>query len=1037
MKMKKLTLTFFLMLSMMSMALAQMKVSGKISDAAGEALVGASVVEKGTNNGVITDVDGNFAITVKEGSSLQVSMVGFTAQDVSVGGQSVINLTMAEGGALTELVVTALGITREKKALGYATQELKGADITAAPEVSAIQNLSGKIAGLTLTRGSYGPGSSTRVTIRGERSIVGDNQPLYVVDGVPLDNSSNGSGPAEFNGTDNGDGISNINPDDIETISVLKGPNAAALYGARANNGAIVITTKKGAAGRTSVSFSTNFSTESPSYVLKSQKLYGQGEAGKYAATDNSWGPKIDTGVFVYNGKSYKMEAQDHAGAFFNSGNTWNNNLAIASGNEKIQTRFSISNLTSNGIIPNNTLSRTNITLRGTVNLTSKLSLDAKVSYLIQEHKNRPAGGEEASNAYSDIVRMPTTVPLSSVKDSFERIVNGAPVQNFYVQNSIIGNPWWMVNKQQLLEKRNRLIGLVSAEYKLTPDLSFIGRVGLDKTADDFERKWYAGTPTQLTNNSAAGDYSTSFFNVQEFNIEGLARYTKKVTSDIGIGLTAGANLRKFERQSGFSASGGLDYLNLFTFNNAIRRNAGASSPGNKEVQSVYAMANFSFKDYLFIDVTGRNDWSSTLSAANRFYFYPSVSLSAVLSEMIALPDAISFAKLRASYAQVGNDTDPYQLQQYLNPVAGVVGTVLSNSSVRVIGDNLKPQQTAALEAGFELKFLKNRVGIDFSYYQTNTINQIISIPLKPSSGFNSQLINAGDIQNSGIELMLNLTPVKTTNFRWDMNLNFAKNTNKVIALNEGIENYGISSNRISKTTAKVGERLGELYVLGYQRDASGKVIVDTTRGLPVLTPGQDVYVGNINPDWTAGLNNVLTFKGFRLDFLFDYRSGGAVVSHTQAVLHGLGKAEATTVNRDGTDKDGKNYVVDGSIGVKDATSGKWSGSGTNAKAVTAESYWKFMGGRGTPVGEAFAYDATVLRLRQLSVSYVLPKTILGNSVVKGVTVGVYGRNLWFSAKAAPFDPEVALNSGLGGQGVDFYAPPSSRTIGVNLNVTF
>ena len=1030
MKMKRLQLTFLLLFGIVTFALAQMKVSGKISDPSGEPLVGASIVEKGTTNGAVTDTEGNFSLTVKENSTVQVSMVGFGTQDIVVGSQSVLNVTMTEGTALNEVIVTALGISREKKSLGYSAQDIKGSDLTAAPEVSPINNLNGRIAGLTITRGTYGPGSSTRVVLRGERLIAGDNQPLYVIDGMPMDNSQSGGGPGEFNGADNGDGISNLNPDDIENISVLKGANAAALYGSRANNGAIVITTKKGAAGRTAVTYSTNFSTDAPTYKLKPQSIYGQGDGGKFSATDNSWGPKMDTASFVYNNKTYKMSPQDHLGSLLQNGNTWNNNLSISAGNDRIQTRFSVSNLQSKGIIPGNELNRTNFDLRTTAKLTDALSIDTKINYLVQEHKNRPSGGEEASNAYSDAIRMPTSVPLESVRDSFEIIKDGKPTNNFYVQGSIIGNPWWMINRIQLSEKRNRITALVSADYKLMDGLSVIGRVGLDKYFDNTERKIFAGTPTQLVSgSSAAGDFSTGYFNVQEFNAELLARYTTKLTSDVGLTVTGGTNLRKFKSESGFAATGGLDFLNLFTFNNGLLKNTGAS-PSEKEVQSIYGMASFDYKNYLYLDITGRNDWSSTLPVANRSYFYPSVSLSAVVSEMIKMPDFVSFGKIRASYAQVGNDISPYQLQQYLQPATGVVGTILTNNSTRIIGDDLKPQLTESLELGADFKFLNNRLGIDVTYYKTNTINQVLGIALKPSSGFSTQLINAGDIQNSGIEVLFTGTPVKTKDLRWDVTINFAKNTNKVLRLTEGVENFGFAPNRISKTTAKVGDRLGEVFVKGFLRDtASGAILVDSATKAPRFTKGQDVYVGNIAPDWTAGISNAISYKGVKLDFLFDYRSGGVVVSHTQAILAGLGKAEITA-NRDAP------YIVQGvNSTLKDKVA--VSVGSTNTLTTTTENYYKAIGGRGAPIGEAFTYDATVLRLRQVTLSYALPKSTFSNSkLFKSAVIGVYGRNLWFSSKA-PFDPEIALNTGINGQGIDFYAPPSNSSIGFNLNVGF
>jgi TonB-linked SusC/RagA family outer membrane protein len=1035
--MKKRLHLLLCLLLFSTLGFAQSKISGVVNDENGSPLVGAIIVEKGTTNGTATDVDGKFSLNTESGATLVVSFVGFTAQEISVANQTSFDVILKENTGLNEVVVTALGISREKKSLGYAVQELSGADITAAPEVSPIQNLAGQIAGLTLTKGTYGPGSSTRVILRGERLVGGDNQPLYVIDGIPLDNSQNGAGPGEFNGADNGDGISNLNPDDIESISVLKGANAAALYGSRANNGVIIITTKKGKTGKTRISYSTNYSTESPSFQLKFQDAFAQGDAGRFAAgSDNSWGGKIDTTKFSFAGANYTAKSEDHIGAFLKNGNTWNNNLSITTGNEMVQTLFSVSALNSSGLVPNNVLDRLSLNSRTTAKLTSFLDWDVKATYINQRHKNRPAGGEEFSNPYSDAVRMPVTFPVA-VLENFEVIENNQPRQNFYgasaanFGNTILGNPYWVANRLQLDETRNRLIGMTSLTARLAKGLSLIGRVGLDRYEDFAERKTFAGTPTGLTNTSISGNYSTAKYKVSELNADALLKYETTV-KDFGFSIAAGTNTRRNSAQSGFSNAGGLDYLNVFSFNNGRVQSTGESGPGKRIINSVYGLANLSYKDFLFLDITGRNDWTSTLSPANNSYFYPSVSASAVLSEAFKMPDFISFAKIRGSYAEVGNDVSPYSLAQYLNASSGVVGAILANSTTRVIGESLLPQQTKSVEFGADLRFVQNRLGLDFSWYKTNTINQVLAETGIASQGFTSELLNAGDISNQGIELLLRATPIKSKDLKWDVTVNFARNRNKVERLSEKLNNYGFASNRITITTAKVGDRLGEIFVKGFERSSSGAIIVDTTSGLPVFTTGRSVYVGNVAPDWTAGVRNAVTFKGLTLDFLFDFRIGGVVVSHTQAVLHAVGKAEGTVV-------DGKrdNIVVEGVIGKKNADN-TWSATANaNTKPISPETYWKRIGGRGEPIGEAFVYDASVARLRQLTLSYALPTSIVKSIRMQGLSVGVYGRNLWFKTKEAPFDPEVALNTGLGGQGIDFYGMPTTRNLGVSLNATF
>ncbi|NJN33042.1 MAG: SusC/RagA family TonB-linked outer membrane protein [Saprospiraceae bacterium] len=1037
--MKKRLLSTGLFLLWSALIFAQIQITGKVSDVAGEALIGASVVEKGTTNGTVTDNDGNFSLKAANDATLVITFVGYTSKEVAVANQTTINISLTEGGALSEVVVTALGVSREKKALGYSVQELKGSDITAAPEVSPIQNLAGQVPGLTLTRGTYGPGSSTRVSLRGERLIAGDNQPLYIIDGIPLDNSSNGTGPGEFGGADNGDGISNINPDDIETISVLKGANAAALYGSRANNGVIIITTKKGSSGKTQISYSTNFSTDAPSYQLKFQELYGQGDNGRYVSnSDNSWGGRNDTASnFSIGGNSFKPESQDHIGAFLQNGQTWNNNFSITTGNDRIQTRFSTSILNSSGLVPGNKLNRISINLRATSKLNRFLDWDAKINYINQNHKNRPAGGEEFTNPYSNVIRMPSTYPVS-VLENYEVVTDNQPRHNFYNTSPtnfgsvILGNPYWAANRLNLEERRNRIIGMTSLTAHLAKGLTLLGRIGLDKYEDFTERRNFAGTPTALTANSTSGNYTTGTFNVSELNADALLRYETTLNDNFGFSIAAGANTRRNTAQSGFANAGGLDYINLFAFSNGRVVNVGQSGLNERIVNSAYGTAGFSYKNALYLDITGRNDWASTLAPKNRSFFYPSVSLSTVVSELVKLPEFVTFAKFRGSYAQVGNDASPYQIQQYLTPSTGVVGAILTNSPTKVVGEDLKPQQTKSLEFGVDLRFLQNKIGLDVSWYNTNTVNQIVREALRASSGFSEITLNAGDIQNRGLEVLLNINPINNKNFRWDVTLNYSRNRNKVIALSEKLNNFGFSGNRIATTSAKVGDRLGELFVKGYVRDDQGRVLIDTSRGLPVLTTGRDVYAGNIAPDWIGGVRNALSYKGLKFDFLIDFRMGGVVVSHTQAVIHGIGKSEATVI-----DGQRNNIILDGAIGARD-DKGVWKGTGSaNNKSISPEAYWKFLGGRGEPVGEAFTYDATVVRLRQITLSYSLPTNVLNKIGIGTASIGLYGRNLWFKTKNAPFDPEVALNTGIGGQGIDFYAMPTTSSVGFNLNINF
>ena len=992
-----------------------------------EALEGASVKEVNGKNFAITGSDGSFTIEVSPNNKqLEISAVGYVVQKINIADivDGAILLTQNEGN-LGEVVVTALGIKRDKKALGYSVQEIKSDELVRGRTQNLVGAMQGKIAGVNITQGSNGPGSSSQIIIRGSKFLSGSASGagvLYVIDGVPMDNSIRGT-IGEFNGADGGDGIQNISPDDIENISVLKGPNAAALYGSRAINGVIMVTTKKGSARKgLGVTYSFDYNNENALLLPEIQTSYGQGAGGVYSPTsDQSWGPKVTGQPLVATGwanNNFNMEGRNVAKEMLRTGNNMNHAVAVTSGNEKSSVYFSMNYNKQKGILPGNELTRYIANLRINTKLSEKLSLESRFTYSNQTVDNRPGGGEDAANPYSSAIRMPIGIPYAELA-RYEKFVVNKPAINFFSPNSaILNNPYWFLNRFKRQEIRNRLIGMIGSTYNFTPTLSFTARSGFDFYTDLVDNKIFAGSPNPYTNNLGGGNYNTFNRNFFTINTDFLLTYKKKF-GQIGVETTLGANNR-FDRidETGTNANG-LNLPSVFSFNNGGAVNA-SNAFSRKKVNSVYGLLQLSLNEWLFTDFTLRNDWYSSLRPGNNSLLYPSVNISAVISEVWKdKPSYLSFAKLRASYGVAGRDAEPFAVNYYLNSAPGSVGTILSNPSVK-ISDVIVPEQSRSLEFGTDLRFLKNRINFDFTWYKGNTINQIVAVPLEPSSGFNQLLVNAGDIQNQGIEVTLNLVPIRTKKFSYSTTFNFARNRSKVVKVTDGITNFGFAANRAATASAKTGDRLGNLNVVGFRRSADGQVLIGAD-GLPLLTPGRSVVAGNIFPDWTGGWNNEFSFGNFSMNLLFDIRQGGVIVSHTEGYLAGLGLAKVTEANRE------SKFIVDG---VRE------DGSKNNIE-VTPQAYYSKIGARGGITGEAFTYDASNMRLRQAALTYNIPSSVMKKTSFRNASISFYGRNLFFVYKNSPMDPDVTLNGGVGGYGIDFYSLPTTRSYGVNLKVGF
>jgi TonB-linked SusC/RagA family outer membrane protein len=992
---------------------------------------GVVVREAGTNNATITNDEGQFTINVTDANSkLEISHIGYRSVTVGVEGRNSVTLVLeAEVQQLTDVVVTALGITRQKKALTYSTQTIKGSDLSDSRNVNITSAMTGRVAGLTINKTNSGPGGSNRIVFRGNRSLVGNNQPLIIVDGVRIDNDAKAfADVALFGGRDNGDGISNINPDDVETMSVLTGVSAAALYGSDAANGAIIVTTKKGKIGKgIGISIASSATIEKPMIFPDMQNTYGQGVAGVFnAESDFSWGARMDgEEVTDWTGKTQAFAPQpDNARDFFQTGNEFVNSFSLSSGTEKAQTYFSYTNTMSRGIVPNNEFRRNNFNLRQTINLTDKLTADIKANYIVEDVENRPLSGV-GNRSVSTILAMPRSLRLDDIRNFETLNPDGTLTQNYWANpGPSFQNPYWSVYRNLYERKRNRIIGLGALKYQFTRDLSVQLRSSIDYYVDAGEEKNYNDT-YWLTDYIGQGNYVVNRESNRQFNGDLLINYNKELSQAFGLSVNAGAAFEKFNFERATLNNNGLNAPNLFSTNNA-RALSNSQFPylpysplSRTERQSVYAAAQLSYNNYLFLDVTGRNDWNSTLPPDNASYFFPSAGISAVVSDMTKLPAFLSYLKLRTSYAFVGNGAGFNQLKPSFILVPGGNGGFL-NIDRTLRNANLKPEQTRSFEAGLDFSVFNNKYGAEITFYNTNTINQTLTIPIPDPSGYSRRIINAGNIRNSGIELVLYAKPVQTNDFRWNINLTFGANRNKVIELDSLSKDPLLSSPQdLGQIKVIEGGKYGELIVRGFMRDDNGQIIVGDN-GLPLVNPEQELYIGNYNPDWTGGISNSFQFKSFTFSFLIDVRKGGKVISGTQYLMASRGTADYTAENRE------NNFVIPNSVTESGAK---------NSVAVNSEQYWRHI--TSSLIIEPFAYDATNARVREASFTYALPQRMLGASIVKAASISLVGRNLFFiTNKADGFDPESSLGTG-NNQGIEYASIPSTRSLGLYLKLNF
>ncbi len=1004
---------------------AQASVRGTVTSSGGEPIIGANIIELGSNNGTVTDLDGNYQLKVGPNGILEFTYTGYVSQKFTVGNQTIINVTLAEGVALSEIIVTALGISRERKSLSYAAQTIQGGQLTQVRDANFVNTLQGKVAGLVVTSASSGVGGATRVNLRGNRSIQSSNNALFVVDGVPVDNSTPGQVGNDFGGYNGSDGVANINPDDIESINVLKGAAASVLYGSRAANGVILITTKKGSAGAISVDVNSGAQFDAPLTLPYLQNEYGQGNGGVFGARASaSWGPKMNNqAVIDWTGKAQGMVPQpNNVSDFFQIGTSFNNSVGIKGGSEKVHSYFSFTNNQVSGIVPRNTLDRNTINLRISTNLSKKFSTDAKVTYVNQILNNKLRSGEESSEVMN-LYKTPRSIRI----EDMQNYESGAGVPTYWTSSSIYMNPYWTINRTFADEERTRTTGLVSATYQINDDIKVLARVSLDQYTDKGENIFYNNT---LLFAWLGGTYQKSFRQVQERNSELLFIGNKKLNNKVKLSYTFG--VADVARKSDFTQTSANGLLVPNKFDLGFARNLAVGTGFiERDLQSVFGSVQVSLNDYLYFDVTARNDWSSTLPAPHS-YFYPSLGLTAVLSDMVELPSFISFAKLRGSYTRVGNDAAPYLLTQTYSFSQGGVGGFINRDATQAFGE-LKPELTTSLEFGFDGRFFDNRMGFDVTFYKTNSVNQLLSLPLPPASGFSNQYINAGDIENSGVELTLTGSPIKKNDLTWDVTLNYARNVNAVVTLHPDIKQTFISSGfvRTAGVLVKEGGAFGDLYADGWARTPSGQFIMDGA-GKPLVSSTQE-YLGNFNPKFTLGLNNAFSFGKIRINVLVDARIGGVMTSGSDASLAFDGSSAITTAYREG------GWVLPGVT----LSNNEYI---PNTSPINAETFWTTVSKGRYSWGQIFTYDATNVRIREAAVGYDFT---INSPYVKKVTLSIVARNLFFLAKGNAiidipgiptrkmwFDPDVNLGAG-NYQGVEFGTLPSSRSIGLNLSLSF
>ena len=1048
--MKKRILFLFLLTLSVGYLYAQRQISGNVTSAEdGSPLPGVNVVVVGSQQGSITDVGGNYQISVAEGATLKFSYIGFLDNEIQVGNQSVIDIVMEPDiTQLSEVVVTAFGIEKEKKALGFSVSEVKGEELTQAREVNLGDALQGRVAGVNVSNVGSGVGGSSRVVIRGNTSINGNNMPLYVIDGVPMDNSNQGQA-GMWGGSDWGDGLTSINPDDIETISVLKGNSAAALYGSRASNGVILITTKKGKGRKgIGVEFNSNFVVEDINNFYDFQTEYGHGTRGAkptnqseaWDNTSSAWGAKMD-GSSVPSGFDDQSRPYSYVGdnfkKFYKTGSTFTNTLALVGGSDDQNFRFSASDMRNNAVTPNSGMNRQTVSLSTNSRWADKLTLTSKIMYSHEDVTNRARLSDAPANANYTLAVLAPSIDVEWLKGETEKLgANPDGTEMLYANNIYSQNPYWATHQFEWDNTRDRVIGSALLRYDITDWLYVHGRVGMD---------WY------LDKRHTVDPYGTGYiFNGRvseqdrtrrETNFEWMLGGQKRF-GEFGLNAFVGGNaMRRHYEYVGVTGSD-MNIPFFHTLQNAANQSAGYDIT-ESGINSLFGSVELDYGNFLFLTATGRNDWFSTLNPDLNSIFYPSVSTSFVISDLVEFPSAITFAKIRGSWSEVGGGADPYSTSLTYGLVgqghdagfgSAALGRIQQGS---VPNAELQPLTVSEFEIGFDVRFLNNRLGLDYAYYDRGTKEDIVQASISGTSGYGSAVINVGELTNKGHEVLLTATPV-VGDFRWDITLNYAYNKAEVTKLAGDIKSFSVSEARsrnayIQHRIAYTDETTGESFDGGYSmimaympQMIDGQLVLDDN-GLPLRESALTVMGSGVHPH-SGGVNNSFTFRNFNLSFLVDYKFGGYIYSGTNQTAIGNGLHKETLNGREGgltvsgVDEDGAPvqfvlpYEDPGNTGI-----------------TTVQNYY----GRLNDNSGLYVYDADYVKLRQLIFGYNFPRALLDRTPFTALSLSFVGRNLWLMhSNVDNIDPESTYDN-TNGQGLEWYGVPQSRTYGFNLNVKF